>query len=166
MAMGRRRHRVRPDVGRPLSHHRRVPVSGVTGATRRRHMLGDRTEHPEPSETMPMPGASVRTRGSRGTLAPPLHWGRVAMDAVALGSWPSVPLPSAAIDWRLCFTLRNRRTARPCPIGCGRKSADKALRASQIFMVVKPFQSLRLQHDKVRNEFDAYCLVQHQVPRL
>jgi hypothetical protein len=44
-------------------------------------MLGDRTEHPEPSETMPMPGASVRTRGSRGTLAPPLHWGRVAMDA-------------------------------------------------------------------------------------
>jgi hypothetical protein len=35
-----------------------------------------------------------------------------------------------------------------------------------IFMVVKPFQSLRLQHDKVRNEFDAYCLVQHQVPRL
>jgi hypothetical protein len=25
-------------------------------------MLADRTEHPEPSETMPTPGASVRTR--------------------------------------------------------------------------------------------------------
>jgi hypothetical protein len=61
-------------------------------------MLGDRTEHPEPSETMLTPGASVRTRGSRGTLAAPLHWGRFAMDTVALGSWPSVPLPSAAID--------------------------------------------------------------------
>ena len=49
-------------------------------------MLGDRTEHPEPSETMLTPGASVRTRGSRGTLAAPLHWGRFAMDTVALGS--------------------------------------------------------------------------------
>ena len=85
MAMGRRRHRLRTDVGRPLSHHRRVPFSGVTGATRRRHMLGDRTEHPEPSETMLTPGASVRTRGSRGTLAAPFHWGRFAMGTVALG---------------------------------------------------------------------------------
>ena len=46
-------------------------------------MRADRTEHPEPSETTP--GASVRTRGSRGTLAAPLHWGRFAMDTVALG---------------------------------------------------------------------------------
>ena len=51
-------------------------------------------------------------------------------------------------------------------LGAGAKSADKALRASQIFVVVKPFELLRLDHDKVRNEFDAYCLVQHQVPRL
>ena len=48
-------------------------------------MLGDRTEHPEPSETMLTPGASVRTRGSRGTLAAPFHWGRFAMGTVALG---------------------------------------------------------------------------------
>ena len=26
--------------------------------------------------------------------------------------------------------------------------------------------SLRLKHHKVRNEFEAHCLVQHQVPRL
>jgi hypothetical protein len=50
MAMGRRRHRLRTDVGRPLSHHRRVPFSGVTGASGRGPTLADRTEH-EPSET-------------------------------------------------------------------------------------------------------------------
>jgi hypothetical protein len=129
-------------------------------------MLGDRTEHPEPSETMLTPGASVRTRGSRGTLAAPLHWGAL----------PWTPWPSG--DDRRCRCHRPQLTSgfvSLCEIGArlghvrlgaGAKSADKALRASQIFMVVKPFQSLRLQHDKVRNEFGAYCLVQHQVPRL
>jgi hypothetical protein len=48
------------------------------------------------------------------------------------------------------------RTIRPCLVADS-GSADK---------VVKPFESLRLDHDKVRNEFEAYCLVQYQVPRL
>jgi hypothetical protein len=61
-------------------------------------MLGDRTEHPEPSETMPTPGASVRTRAVTRHSGGAASLGALAVDAVALGSWPSVPLPSAAID--------------------------------------------------------------------
>src|ERR1700730_4634294 len=45
-------------------------------------------------------------------------------------------------------------------------TADKAVRASANCCGCKPFESLRLKHDKVRNEFEAHCLVQHQVPRL
>jgi hypothetical protein len=99
MAMGRRRHRLRTDVGRPLSHHRRVPFSGVTGATRRRHMLGDRTEHPEPSETMPTPGASVRTRRSRAL------WRR----RFTGGALPWTPWPSG--DDRRCRCHRPQLTS-------------------------------------------------------
>src|ERR1700730_407190 len=86
MAMGRRRHRLRPDVGWPLSHHRRVPFSGVTGATRRGPMLADRTEHPEPSETMPTPGASVRTRAVTRHSGGAASVGALAMGAVVLGA--------------------------------------------------------------------------------
>ena len=44
-AMRCRRHRLRTDVGRPLSHRRRVPFSGVMGTSGRGPMLADRTEH-------------------------------------------------------------------------------------------------------------------------
>ena len=55
-------------------------------------MLADRTEHPEPSETMPTPGASVRTR-ARGTPAVPLQLGRLPWALWPSGPWPSAPLP-------------------------------------------------------------------------
>ena len=50
-------------------------------------------------------------------------------------------------------------------LGCGLPSAEKAVTVSAIWDV-KPFESLRLDHDKVRNEFESYCLVQYQVPGL
>ena len=46
-------------------------------------------------------------------------------------------------------------------------SADKAVRAFANFSLLSNRSKwLRLKHDKVRNEFDAHSLVQHQVPRL
>ena len=82
MAMGRRRHRLRTDVGRPHSHHRRVPFSGVTGASGRGPMLADRTEH-EPSETRRQALRCGRVR-ARGTPAASLQLGRSSWTP-----WPS-----------------------------------------------------------------------------
>jgi hypothetical protein len=49
-------------------------------------MLADRTEHPEPSETMPTPGASVRTRAVTRHSGGAASVGALAMGAVVLGA--------------------------------------------------------------------------------
>jgi hypothetical protein len=53
------------------------------------------------------------------------------------------------------------------PLVADSGSADKAVRAFANFSLLSNRSKwLRLKHDKVRNEFDAHSLVQHQVPRL
>src|SRR5580704_5494544 len=49
-------------------------------------MPADRTEHPEPSETMPTPGASVRTRAVTRHSGGAASVGALAMGAVVLGA--------------------------------------------------------------------------------
>ena len=49
-------------------------------------MLGDRTEHPEPSETVPTPGASVRTCAVTRHSGGAASLGALAMGAVVLGA--------------------------------------------------------------------------------
>jgi uncharacterized membrane protein len=76
----------RPDVGWPRSHHRRFPVSGVTGSSWRRLMLADSAEHPEPSETTPVLAAPTRTRAVMQHAGGAATLGALAMGAMALGA--------------------------------------------------------------------------------
>ena len=70
---------------------------------------------------------------------------------------------------RILFNDARNKVAlrfRPWPLGCDRKCGQGREGVRQFIVVVKPFEMLRLKHDKVRNEFEVHCLVQHQVPRL
>ena len=49
-------------------------------------MVADRAEHPEPSETMPTPGAAVRTRAVTRHSGGAASLGALAMGAMALGA--------------------------------------------------------------------------------
>jgi hypothetical protein len=55
-------------------------------------MLADRTEHPEPSVTMPTPGASVRTRAVTRHSGGAASVGALAMGAVVLGALTVGPI--------------------------------------------------------------------------